>query len=169
MKKIIAILTPLFLLASITAKADVGMGITGAFHSFDASGTETTRDSNQKNDGSHTHDVLVPELFVEAINESLTLGLSYIPVRELGSKSRTDAESPSDSDSDDGTYTAKAELENVIQLYADIPLGSYPFYVKLGMQHVTLSTLESLNSGTTYPDADLMGYTYGLGLSLIHI
>ena len=41
MKKIIAILTPIFLLASITAKAEVGMGITGALHSFEASGTET--------------------------------------------------------------------------------------------------------------------------------
>ena len=164
MKKIITILTPLFLLLTVVAKAEVGIGITGAFHSFDASGTETTRESEEKNTGSHSNEVLVPELFVESIADNgFTLGISYIPVRELGSKSRTDAESPSDSDSDDGTYTAKAELENVIQLYADIPLGSYPFYVKLGMQHVTLSTLESLNSGTTYPDADLMGYTYGLG------
>ena len=164
MKKIITILTPLFLLVTVVAKAEIGVGVTGAYHSFDASGTETTRTSLEKNTGSHSNDVLVPELFVEAISDNgFTLGVSYIPTREMGSKSRTDAESPSDPDGDDGTYTAKAELDNVIQFYADIPLGSYPVYLKVGVQHVTLSTLESLNSGTTYPDADLMGYTYGLG------
>ena len=161
MKKFLTIITPLFLLLTVTAKAEVGVGITGAMHFFDASGTETTRDSNQKNDGSHTHDVLVPELFVEAINESLTLGLSYIPTREMGSKSRKDTNTLGDT----GTYTAKAELDNVIQVYADVgvPMIGYPIYVKLGAQHVTLKTLESLNSGTTYPDKDLLGYTVGLG------
>ncbi len=164
MKKIITILTPLFFLVTVVAKAEVGVGVTGALHSIDASGTETTRTSLEKNTGSHTEEVLVPEIFVEAIADNgFTLGISYIPTREMGSKSRTDAESPSDPDGDDGTYTAKAELDNVIQAYADIPLGSYPVYVKVGVQHVTLVTLESLNSGSTYPDADLMGFTYGLG------
>ena len=160
MKKIIAILTPMFLFVTVVAKAEVGVGVTGAFHSFDGSGTETTRTSLQKNTGSHTHNVLVPELFVEAISDSgLTIGMSYIPTRSMGSKSRSDT----NSNGDTGTYTAKAELKNVAQIYADVPLGSYPVYVKLGVQHVTLATLESLNSGTTYPDADLMGFTYGLG------
>ena len=158
MRKIITILTPLFLLLTVAAKAEVGIGVTGAFHMFDASGTETTRHSLEKNTGSHTHDVLVPEIFVETIADNgFTLGVSYIPVREMGSKSRSDTNTRGDT----GTYTAKAELDNVIQAYADVPLG--PVYVKLGVQHVTLATLESLNSGTTYPDANLMGYTYGLG------
>ena len=135
------------------------MGISGALHSFDASGTETTRSSLQKNSGSHTHDVMVPELFVEAIGDNgFALGFSFIPSREMGSKSRTD----SNDDGDSGTYTAKAELSNVAKVYADIPLGSYPVYVHLGIQNVTLKTLESLNSGTTYPDEDLMGITYGI-------
>ena len=160
MKKVIAILTPLLLLVSITAKAEIGMGITGAVHMFDASGTETTRNSLQKNTGSHDNNAVVPELFIEAISDNgLAVGFSYIPTRSLGSKSRTD----SNSDGDSGTYKAEAELDNVAQLYVDVPLGSYPVYAKFGVQHVTLSTLESLNSGTTYPDADLMGVTYGLG------
>jgi len=161
MRKIIAILTPLFLLATVAAKAEVGMGITGAMHFLDGSGTETTRQSLEKNTGSHSHDVLVPELFVEAIADNgFTLGVSYIPTREIGNKSRSDT----NSDGDTGTYTAKAELENVIQVYADLPLPiGYPVHLKLGVQHVTLSTLESLNSGSTYPNEDLMGVTVGLG------
>ena len=160
MKKIIAILTSLFLFATVVAKAEMGVGVTGAFHMFDASGTETTRQSAQKNTGSHTNDVLVPEIFVEAIGDTgFTLGLSFIPTREMGSKSRSDTNSAGDT----GTYTAKAELTNVVQVYTDIPLGSYPVHLKLGVQHVTLATLESLNSGSTYPDEDLIGFTVGIG------
>ena len=163
MRKIITILTPLFLLVTVAAKAEVGMGITAAYHMFDGSGTETTRQSGQQNTGSHSENALVPEIFFEAISDNgTTLGISYIPTREVGNKSRSDT----NSDGDTGTYTAKAELDNVAQIYADIPVYSfadYPIHLKLGVQHVTLATLESLNSGSTYPDADLMGLTLGIG------
>ena len=89
--------------------------------------------------------------------------LAYIPTRDVGSKSRTDSNSAGDS----GTYKAEAELENVVQFYVDIPtplnLAGYDIYTKLGVQHATIATLESLNSGSTYPDQDLLGFTLGLG------
>ena len=92
-----------------------------------------------------------------------TFGLAYIPTREMGSKSRTDT----NSEGDTGTYKAEAELDNVFQIYADIPLGvdvaGYDVYAKLGIQHATITTLESLNSGSTYPDEDVLGLTLGLG------
>ena len=163
MRKIITILTPLFLLVTVAAKAEVGIGITAAYHMLEGDGTETTRDSSEKNTGSHSEDVLVPEIFVEAISDNgFTLGVSYIPTREVGSKSRSDTNSGGDT----GTYTAKAEFKNVAQIYTDIPVtsvGAFPVHLKLGVQHVTLATLESLNSGSTYPDQDLMGLTLGLG------
>ena len=80
----------------------------------------------------------------------------------MGSKSRSDTNTAGDT----GTYTAKAEFKNVAQIYSDIPVtsvGSFPIHLKLGVQHVTLATLESLNSGSTYPDQSLMGYTFGIG------
>ena len=49
MKKLIAIVSSLFLVTTISAKAEMGIGISGAFHMFDGDGTETTRQSNQKN------------------------------------------------------------------------------------------------------------------------
>jgi len=163
MRKIIILLTPLFLLATVSAKAEFGYGLTLAHHMIDGDGTETTRQSSQKNTGTHSHNVTVPELFIESIAENgFTFGLSWIPTREMGSKSRTDTNSGGDT----GTYTAKAEFKNVAQIYSDIPVtsvGAYPIHLKLGVQHVTLATLESLNSGSTYPDADLMGLTVGLG------
>tara|TARA_B100001989_G_scaffold215173_1_gene165586 strand:+ start:70 stop:726 length:657 start_codon:yes stop_codon:yes gene_type:complete len=164
MKKIIAIFLSLSFLSIQSLKAEtMGVGITGAFHMLDVSGTETTRSSGEKNNGSHEEDVLVPEIFVEAIlDNGAAIGLSYIPTRDMGSKSRSDT----NSEGDTGSYKAEAELDNVVQIYADIPFGDvagYNVYGKVGIQHATIVTLESLNSGSTYPDADVYGYTVGLG------
>ena len=117
MKKLTTIVLSFLFLVFNTAKADFAVGITGAFHEFDVSGTETTRQSSQKNTGSHTGDVVVPELFIETTSGSgFELGLAYIPTREMGSKSRSDTNSAGDT----GTYKAEAELDNVVQVYADI-------------------------------------------------
>ena len=163
MKKTITILLSLFFISTQAAKAEFGMGITGAVHFFDVSGTETTRTSNQKNTGSHSDEALVPELFIETITENGgAFGIAYIPTRNMGSKSRSDT----NDDGDTGTYKAEAELDNVVQIYGDIPLSEfagYPVYAKVGIQHATIATLESLNSGSTYPDEDVLGYTIGLG------
>ena len=161
MKKNIAIFLSFILLSFVPAKADIAVGVTGAMHSIDIDGTETTRTSGQKNTGSHSEDVTVPEFFIETYGNSVSLGLSYIPTRDMGSKSRTDT-----GDQSAGTYKAAAELDNVVQVYADINVTEYAgaeIYVKAGIQHATIVTIESLNSGSTYPDEDLMGYTAGLG------
>jgi len=163
MKKLITSISSLLFVTLVSAKAEMGIGISGAMHLIDGTGSETTRTSNQVNSGSHDETATVPEVFIEAINDNgLAVGISYIPTRDMGSKSRSDANAAGDT----GTYTAKAELDNVIKLYTDIPAGSiagYSTYVHLGIQHVTLTTLESLNSGATYPNKDLLGATVGLG------
>ena len=164
MKKTITILLSLFFISAQAVKAEIGIGITGAVHFFDVSGTETTRTSNEKNTGSHSDEAMVPELFIESITENGgAFGIAYIPTANMGSKSRSD----SNSDGDTGSYKAEAELKNVIQIYGDIPtpldVASYPIYAKVGIQHATISTLESLNSGSTYPDKDVLGFLLGIG------
>ena len=163
MKKIIAIALSFLFISLQSVKAEIGMGITAAAHMFDVSGTETTRESGEVNTGSHSETVVVPELFIEAIlDNGGAIGLSFIPTRDMGSKSRSDTNTRGDT----GTYTAKAELDNVMQIYADVPMTSYagfPIYAKLGIQHATIESLESLNSGSSYPDEDVFGYTLGLG------
>ena len=163
MKKNIAIFLSLLFLTFQSAKADVAIGLTAAAHSLDASGTETTRTSNEKNVGGNTEDVLVPEIFVEATADNgVSIGLAYIPTRELGNKSRSDT----NSDGDTGTYTAKAELDNVVQLYVDVPFAETfgsTVYGKVGIQHATITTLESLNSGSSYPDEEIDGTFVGAG------
>ena len=165
MKKTILVLISFLFISFQAVKAELGIGITGAAHFLDASGTETTRSSGQKNIGSHSEDVVVPELFIEAITDNGgALGIAYIPTRTMGSKSRSDTSDGTGSES--GTYKAEAELDNLIQIYGDIPLtdlAGFPIYAKVGIQHATIVTLESLNSGSTYPDQDVFGYTLGLG------
>ncbi len=161
MKKNIAIFLSFIFLACQSAKADMAIGITGAMHSIDISGTETTRTSLEKNSTSHSEDVVIPELFVETVGDTVTFGLSYIPTRDMGSKSRTDS-----GDESAGTYKAAAELDNVVQLYVDYSVTEYAgaeIYLKGGIQHATIVTLESLNSGSTYPNRDVLGYTLGIG------
>ena len=164
MKKYVTIVLTFLFISSQAVKAEVGFGITGALHMFEASGTETTRTSLEKNSGTHSENVVVPELFLEATgDDGAAIGISYIPTRDVGSKSRSDT----NSEGDTGTYKAEAELDNVLQLYVDIPttlnLAGYDIYAKVGIQHATIKTLESLNSGSTYPDQDLLGYTLGIG------
>ena len=161
LKKCISILASIFLFLTVSAKAEMGIGITGAYHMMGGDGSETTRQSGEVNNGSLDENVVVPEVFVEAVADSgFAFGISYIPVRELGNKSRTDTSAATGQES--GTYTAKAELDNVFQIYSDLPVTD-TLYLKLVIQHVTVSTLESLNSGSEYPNEDLLGYTAGLG------
>ena len=164
MKKLATILLSFLFISLQSVKADTGIGITGAAHMFDVSGTETTRTSGESNPGSHSETAVIPELFIEAIlDNGGAVGLAYIPTRNMGSKSRSDT----NSDGDTGTYKAEAELDNVFQIYADIPtslsLVGYDIYAKVGLQHATINSLESLNSGSTYPNQDVIGYTLGLG------
>ena len=167
MKKLITSISSLLLLTIVSAKAEIGIGISGAMHLIDVTGEETTRTSNEVNSGSHDETATVPEVFIEAINDDgLAIGLSYIPTRDMGSKSRTDVADATGREA--GTYTAKAELDNVIKLYTDLPTGKSiaggNLYVHLGLQHVELVTLESLNSGAVYPNKNLLGATLGLGI-----
>ena len=161
LKKCISIIASIFLFLTVSAKAEMGIGITGAYHMMGGDGSETTRQSGEVNNASVDENVVVPEVFVEAVADSgFAFGFSYIPTRELGNKSRTDTSAATGQES--GTYTAKAELDNVFQIYSDLPVTD-TVYLKLGIQHVTVSTLESLNSGSEYPNEDLLGYTAGLG------
>ena len=97
MRKIITILLSFLFISFQSAKAEFGIGVTGAFHMIEADGTETTRQSGQRNNGSHSEDVVVPELFVETfLDGGYTFGLSYIPTREMGSKSRSDTSTSGD-------------------------------------------------------------------------
>jgi|TARA_B110000914_G_scaffold183076_1_gene165964 opacity protein-like surface antigen len=155
------ILASLMIMSLTSAKAEIGFGVTGAVHMLDAKGSETLRSSGKVTNATRSETSAVPEIFLETIADNgAAFGISYIPVRELGNKSRSDTNAAGDT----GTYSAKAEIENVIMVYGDIPLPvGYGVYGKLGIQHATLKTDESLNSGSAYENQDILGLTLGLG------
>ena len=163
MKKIITTTLTLLFISTISAKAEYAIGITGAMHSVDTSGQEKLRDSGKITTASRSEEAIVPEVFFEIIGDSgAAFGISYIPIRELGSKSRTDSNGGGDS----GTYTADAELDDVVQIYVDVPFSQYgnnSIYAKVGVQHATVVTKETLNSGSTYGNDDITGLTLGIG------
>jgi len=163
MKRILSIVTAVFILSVGNATAEMGVGITGNYASVETSGSETLRQAGATTNATHDHDVLVPELFIEFIGDRAAVGLAYIPVQELGSKSRSD----SNSDGDTGDYKAEAEVDAHVMAYVDINLTEVygqTLYAKGGVSHAKISTLESLNSGSTYKDQNVWGTTIGLGL-----
>ena len=162
MRKNIAIFLSFLFISITSAKAETMIGVTGAFHMLDVSGTETTRTSGERNTGSESENAVVPEFFVEKESDGVALGLSYVPTKNMGSKSRTD----SNSEGSSGTYRAEAELSDVFQVYVDYTVSQYAgadIYLKGGLQFATIETLESLNSGSTYPNEDVYGFTLGIG------
>ena len=159
-KTFLSIISALFIASSVNA-ADFTFGVSAAYVMVDGSGTETTRDSLEKNDGSASNKVGIGSIFVENNFGSFSLGIDYIPFKADVSdkvKSRTD----SATDGDSGTYTAQAELSNHITIYALYPFGNGAF-IKAGVAQVDVATQESLNSGSTYGDDTIYGGQIGLG------
>jgi len=163
MKKLIAIIFGSMLIFSTHAAAEIAIGVTANFAQIDTDGSETELSGDtEKTTASVSDDVVVPEIFIEAVNENgLAFGVSYIPARELGNKKRTDSDGSDAAENDDGDYTAKASLNNVVMVYTDIPVG--PVYVKLGFQRAELLTEELLDNSKQYGDAHVNGYTAGIG------
>ena len=164
MKKLIAIIFGSMLLFSTHAAAtEFAIGVTASFSQIDTDGSETELTGNtERTTASVSDDVVVPEIFAEVVNENgLAFGVSYIPARELGNKKRTDSNGADAAENDDGDYTAKADLNNVVMVYTDIPVG--PIYVKLGFQRAEILTKELLDDTVQYEDAHVNGYTAGIG------
>ena len=159
-KTFLSIISALFIASSVNA-ADFTFGVSAAYTMIDGTGTETTRQSLEKNNGSASNEVAIGSIFVENNFGSFSLGIDYIPFKADVSdkvKSRTDSNSLGDS----GTYKAQAELSNHITVYALYPFANGMF-VKAGVAQVDVATQESLNSGSTYGDDTIYGGQIGLG------
>ena len=159
-KTFLSIISALFIASSVNA-ADFTFGVSAAYTMIDGTGTETTRQSLEKNNGSASNNVAIGSIFVENNFGSFSLGVDYIPFKADVSdkvKSRSDTNTRGDT----GTYTAQAELSNHITVYALYPFTNGMF-VKAGVAQVDVATQESLNSGSTYGDDTIYGGQIGLG------
>jgi len=180
-KYIVALMASAFI--SVSAMAGEGMsgfsiGVKGTTADFDTSGHE--KEGGETNDGSASNSVDFGEVFVEYSTGSgqgggVTMGISWIPgSAELGTKSRTDTGTESDGSTSSMTYKANAEVDNHVTVYFE---PTYNFtdgmglFVRAGVSHVDVLTLESLANGTdssSYGDTDTFGGMLGVGFKAQH-
>ena len=168
--KILTGLASLMLIFSMsTLKADVNVGASVMVGNLDTSGTETEitdlGGATDKNTKSFSESFLGASVFLELVADNgFALGIDYVPVDvDIGDGTRTDVTSDSNESSDDsGTYKASASLEDLITIYANIPLGGSGVYALAGYHTVDVTTSETLPS-SSYGNVDLNGYQIGIG------
>ena len=166
MKK--TILTTFCMMFIATSAYAVSMGISGTALYYDAEGTETVKSSNQKNTAGENGFAPIPSFFIETESDNGgIIGMEIIP---YGAKvadfdnSRTDTDTDDSSDSS-GNNKGDVNFKNHITLYLEQPVSS-PIddsFIKFGVSRVTIETDESLATGTTYGDENVMGLMIGFG------
>ena len=129
-----------FTFVASVASAGVQMGISAHAIMFESTGSETLRQSGNVTNKSVDEDVVVPSIFIEALNsDGIGIGIDYVPVAELGSQSSTnkvDAET-------NGENKASAELASHSTVYA-IAQGANGVFIRLGVSFADVDTTENL-------------------------
>ena len=163
MKKTILKIFSALLFSTALNAADISFGVSGSILDVNGTGTETTRQSGEKNNGSASNSIGIGSVFVENNFGNFSLGLDYIPFKADVSdkvKTRTDSNASGDS----GTYRAQAELKNHLTLYGLVPFGNNLFF-KAGVAQVDVITKESATiTASTYGDDTVYGGLIGLGV-----
>ena len=172
MKKILIGFFASLILSSAAFAGQYGIGVTGSFASISAEGTEADKDGTADTSvrkANASHDVVVPSVFAEySFDNGFTLGYDYtLGSADVNSSSitRTDTTTNAGEDvQDDGDRTAQAEIENVMSIYAEVPLHA-GLYAKGGYVQMDVNTTESETvAGTaTYGNETVDGVIYGLG------
>ena len=172
MKKILIGFFASLILSSAAFAGQYGVGVTGSFASISAEGTEADKDGTADTSvrkANASHDVIVPSVFAEySFDNGFTLGYDYtLGSADVNSSSisRTDTTTDENEDTlDTGKRTAQAEIENVMSIYAEVPLHA-GLYAKGGYVQMDVNTLETeaVAGGSTYGNDTVDGITYGLG------
>ena len=172
MKKILIGFFASLILSSAAFAGQIGVGVTGSFASISAEGTES--DKNGAADTSvrkanASHDVIVPSLFAEySFDNGFTVGYDYtLGSADVNSSSITRTDTTSDANEtvqDDGDRTAQAEIENVMSIYAEVPLHA-GLYAKGGYVQMDVNTLdkETVAGSASYGNETVNGLVFGLG------
>lgn len=140
------------------------VGISGTALYYDASGTETLKDSNNKTSKDESGVAPVVSIFLE--NETPAGGIIGIEVIPYSAKLGDGSMAQDDDSETSGTNTVDVNLKNMISLYLENPIdtGIDGSFIRAALNHGTLETDETVNTGSTYGDEDLRGVTIGLGV-----
>ena len=165
MKKILLTVFGSLFIAS-TAFA-TSIGISGTAMYFDASGTETVKTSKTKNTKSESGVAPIPSFFIETDVAGGIIGLDFLPFSAKVSdfdNARTDIDTNDASDTA-GNNKGDVNFKNHVTFYLEIPLDtkSDGSFIKFGVSRVTIETDESVATGTSYGDENIMGLMVGFG------
>ena len=128
----------------------------GSEHVSNNSGTKHPT----KEAGAFTDEVF--SIFAEYDAGPISVGIGYIP-ETIASPENKNVQHTSNTDSTNLTNTVKVDINDIMQIYAlvDIPLGGS--YIKVGWREATVETKENLETGGSYNDVDVEGYSVALG------
>ena len=164
---LIALFASLFI-SSAALAGQYGVGVTGSFATATADGTESNKngDADTSNrSATASNNVIIPSLFAEyTMDNGLTLGYDYtIGSADVNSKRLTRTDDSTEA-AQDGDTTAQAEIENVMAVYAEIPLHA-GLYAKGGYIQMDVNTTETSTVATraTYGNETVNGVMYGFG------
>ena len=166
MKKIFAILLSALFLNGV---AHAGWGVSFMAGQVSTSGTENEKSGDkgpEKNSKDIKETFYGASIFVEGVADNgMTVGIDYVPLAlEIGSGQRTDtASDANESTNDAGTYKASADVEHLITLYTNIPMGPNDGYGLLGIHYAEITTSETLPN-STYGDENVFGAQIGYGV-----
>ena len=153
------------LLLMMNANAQVSMGISGTALYYDASGEETVKSSGTKNTKSDSGVAPMASIFIEReLDTGVTVGLDVVP---YGAKVADFNNARTDTDIDDTSDTAgnnKGDInfKNLLTFYASKNLDNGMF-AKFGISTMTVETEETVATGSTYGNENIMGLMVGLG------
>lgn len=161
MKKVL-ILVSAFLFVTGSAFAGMGISVQGLY--YDASGTETLKQSSKKTSKDESGEAPIASIFLESETAGgQTLGLELVP---YGAK-LADGGMTSDDDAEtSGTNTVDVNLKNMISIYLENPVDTAidGSFVKAALTHVSIETDETVSTGSKYDDESIQGITLGFGV-----
>jgi hypothetical protein len=178
MKKLFITILASFLLSSAAFAASFNIGATGALMTVEASGSETTGAgasgaANTNKTNVDNENVGVGSFFAEYASDyyGLTLGVEVTPgTADVSNKikTRNDVEASKTggqaTTATARTFKANAEIENLQQIYVELPIYK-SLFVRGGMAQLDVNTTEvASGNGGSYGNKTLDGTSFGIGL-----
>ena len=167
MKKLKTIvLATVFSVFGTIANADMSAGLSVAGYYLSPSATEDMTGAG--GDQNRSEDVMAGfvSVFVEKDMGAYAIGVDFVPYASETSdveNQRTDQNGGvANTGNDISTTTAKVSIENQVQLYAKVN-GDGNIYGKIGVSYAELKTVETMASGSNYPDEELIGAHLAVG------
>ena len=161
MKKILISTAGFLFIAASAFAQNLSMGVSVQGLYFDADGQEVLKESGKRTSKSEDGVVSIASIFIEGeIPSGQTIGIEVVP---YGAKLADGSMTNDDDEETTGTNKVDVDAENMITLYVEAPVGGSGHFVKGAVSQVSITTSEVLNTGATYGDEDINGFTLGFG------